>query len=85
MKNEINGLLERGEFKYIGTKSVPQNANILGGIFVLSIKQPDTAFEKYKARVIVQGHKDKEKKFITHVTKTVPHKNIKTLICGRSV
>lgn len=49
-------------------------------IFVVSIKQPVTEAEKYKARFILQGHKCKQKEFIIHISRTVSHKNIKILI-----
>lgn len=80
INTEIEGLLSRGAFKYVRREDIPHDANILGGRFVLSIKQPNTEEELYKARFIVQGHKDKEKGFIIHISKTVRHKNIKILL-----
>lgn len=43
-------------------------------------KQRGTEFAKYKARCFVQGHEDKEKDFIIHISKTVRHKYIRILI-----
>lgn len=80
IENEISGLLYRGAFKYMDRKALPRDANILGGRFVLSLKQLHTYEERYKARFVVQVHKYKEKEFIIHISKTVRHRNIKILL-----
>ena len=58
---EITGLLNRKAFAFVHEKDVPPNANILGGRIILAIKNPNTPTERYKARFIVQGHKDRER------------------------
>lgn len=58
----------------------PENENMLEWTFVLSSKLAGTAFEKYEATFIVQGHKDKEKDIIINKSKTLRHKNIEILI-----
>ena len=42
MRKEIEGLLENGTFKIVIREEVPNNSNILGGRFVLAIKNPNT-------------------------------------------
>jgi len=63
--NELAGLAKRGVFKIVWKEEIPDNANVLGSRFVLSIKNKDSDEEIYKARFVVQGHKDFEK---THVS-----------------
>ena len=77
---EINGLLERKAFEFTPLHRLPEDANILGGRFILAIKQPGTPNERYKARFVVQGHKDREKNYIIHTSKTVRHKNIRIMM-----
>lgn len=61
-KGEIQRLLRRGRFKVVLQEKVPHDANILGGRFFLAIKNTDTQEQRYKARFIIQGNLDKEKK-----------------------
>lgn len=64
---ELGGLARRGVYKIVLKEDIPDNGNVLGSRFVLSIKNTETDQEIYKARYVVQGHKDKEKNtwFIT--------------------
>ena len=54
-RKEIEGLIKRGTWKIVKKDEVPQNANVLGGRFVLTIKDSGTNKEVYKARYVVQG------------------------------
>lgn len=45
---------------------VPVDAKLVGNRFSLAIKDLGTAFEKLKARWIVQGHQDKQKQNISN-------------------
>lgn len=53
---ELEGLARRGVFEIVFRDEVPENSNILGGRFVLAIKNKETDEEVYKARFVVQGH-----------------------------
>lgn len=75
IQSEINGLLERGPFKCANRERLLCHANVLGERFLLSIQQPATEADKYKQIFIVQGLKEKEKKFIIAISRTVRHKN----------
>lgn len=55
-------------------------ANILGGRFVLAIKNKGTGKEVLKARYVVQGHMDREKNLLVHNSPTVSQQSIRLLI-----
>jgi len=59
ISTEISGLLQRKAFAFVQESDIPENANVLGGRMIMAIKNPDTELERYKARFVVQGHKDK--------------------------
>lgn len=44
------------------------------------IKNPNKDYERYKARFVVQGHKDKEKEYLIQLSKTIRIRNIGLLI-----
>jgi hypothetical protein len=49
---------------------MPENPNIMGGGFVLPIKDSDMRKEIYKARYVVQGFRDKKKISLAHDAST---------------
>ena len=59
---------------------VPDNANILNGRIFLAIKDSGTNKEVWKARYVVQGHKDKMKRTFVHDTSTVRQFSVKLLV-----
>lgn len=63
---EIDGLRKRGTWNVLKKESLPVNANILGGRFILAVKNVDTNEEKAKARYVAQGFHDREKYFVAH-------------------
>ncbi len=67
---EITGLLDRGTFKIILRDEVPKGANVVGGRFVLAIKEEGTEDERYRARFVVLGHRDKDKHQLVHASQT---------------
>lgn len=58
---ETVGLLYKGAFRVVLNEDLEENANILGGRFVLTIKHKDKDNEVLKASFVVQGHLDREK------------------------
>lgn len=42
----MKGLLQRNAFAFLRTKDIEENANILGGGFILVVKQPCTETER---------------------------------------
>lgn len=77
IKNETSGLLTPGAFEYVNINQLLRHANIPGGRVLLKIKKPGKKAERYNARFIVQGHKDKENEYLTHIYNTFRHNNIK--------
>ena len=59
---------------------IPDNANVLNGRFVLTIKDSGTKSEVWKARYVVQGHKDKMKRSFVHDTSNARQFSIKLLV-----
>lgn len=47
------------------------DANVLGGRFILAIKNVGSPDEMAKAREIAQGHKEKDKPYMVHETATL--------------
>lgn len=78
-QKEIHGLIERGVFKLILKEEVPPKANILGTRMILAIKNKNTDQELFKARLVVQGHRDKDKHKLVHPTTTLRHSSIRML------
>jgi hypothetical protein len=62
----IRGLLDRGTFEIVYKNSVPKKANVLGGRFVLALKDEGTPKEVWKARFVVQGYRDEMKTSLVH-------------------
>lgn len=58
---EICGLLKRKAFRVVCKEEIADDANTLGGRFVLTIKDTETDSPVFKARFVVQGHTDSEK------------------------
>ena len=79
-QKELRGLFERGVFDVVCREELPQSANVLGGRFVLGIKNPGTEKEIYKARFVVQGHTDAEKGLLIHNSTTLKQSSIRLLI-----
>lgn len=59
---------------------MPMSANIMGGRFVLAIKDDGTENEVYKARLAVQGHTDAEKNLLVHILPNIWQQTVRILI-----
>lgn len=79
-QKEIKGLIDRGTWKLICKDEVLDNANILGGRFVLAIKDAGADKEIWKARFVVQGFRDKLKEFLVHDTSTARQHSTRVLV-----
>ena len=78
-EKEIKGLQANGTYEVVFKEDVPSDANILGGRFVLSIKNKNTKEEVAKARFVVQGHRDKDKNQLVHTSTNLRHHSIRLL------
>lgn len=81
----MQGLKENGVFKTVCRGDIPRVANVLGGRFAHSIKNKDTKYDKYKARYIVQGHKDREKYKLVHTSTNLRQSSIRLITALTSV
>lgn len=61
-------------------QDLDDKANILGSRFVLTIKHKGIDDEFFRARLIVQGHLDREKEFLVHTSTTISQQAIKLLV-----
>lgn len=77
---EICGLFKRNAFKVVCRDEAGDDANILGGRFVLSIKNTETDEPDFKARFVVQGHTDSEKNMLINSASNVRHVSIRLLV-----
>lgn len=77
---ELAGLAKRGVYKVVCKEDVPPGANVLGGRFVLAIKNVNTDEEVYKARFVVQGHTDIEKNILVHNSTNLRQGSIRVLV-----
>lgn len=77
---ELSGLAERGVYEIVCREDVPDDANVLGGRFVLAIMNADTDDEVYKARFVVQGHTDVEKNILVHNSTNLRQGSIRVLV-----
>lgn len=79
-KKELKGLCDRGTFQVVLKKEVPNDANVLGGRVVLSIKDEGTEREVRKARFKVKGYRDKVKISLVHESANSIHHSVRLLI-----
>lgn len=61
MAEEIVGLFTKKAFKLIVRREIGEGVNVLGGRFVLEIKNKGSDKEIFKARYVMQGHMDKKR------------------------
>lgn len=60
-------------------------AKILGGRFVLTIKNVNTYEEVYKARFVVKRHTDIEKNLLVHNNTNLPQSLVRVLVAAAAV
>lgn len=71
IRKEVEGLMSRGCFKVRKTRQVPQNTNVLPCKYVLAVKYGEKDEQRYKARFVLEGHRDGSKAFLLHTSQTV--------------
>ena len=70
-RKEINGLLEKGVFKFINTTDVPEGARIFNSRFVDEIKNAKTDKAFKKSRLVVQAYNDYGKDLVLTQSPTI--------------
>jgi hypothetical protein len=63
---EYDGIVTKGGVQPIDVNELPPDANLVGIRFVLCIKDPGTASQRFKARWILQGHHDRYRHIIAN-------------------
>lgn len=58
-QEEFDVIMNKGGVKPVPIFEPPPDVNIIGNRYVLSIKDPSTDFERFKARWILHRHEDK--------------------------
>lgn len=66
-------------------EDVPKTANVLGGRFVLPIKNSTTKDEIYKTRYVVQGHTDVEKNTIVHNSPNLGPGSMRVIVSAAAI
>lgn len=56
------------------------NVKILGGRFVLAIKNFETNHQTHEARLVVPGHEDREKKMISNTESTIRQNYVRIVL-----
>ncbi len=60
-RKEIQGLLDRGSYAVVNESDIPHGTTALWSRVHNSIKKDEYGNEKYKFRLIIEGHRDPEK------------------------
>lgn len=79
-KLEVDGLESMGTWKRFDLRNVGKDANVLGSRFALATKNVGSADEKEKARLIVQGHTDREKFNVVHNSTTLHQRSMRIIL-----
>jgi hypothetical protein len=82
---EMKGLLAKGVFEIVLREEIPPGSNTLGGRYVLGLKDPGTDKERWKARFVVQGHKDLMKHAIVHDTATLSQRGARMIFAMAAI
>lgn len=84
---ELEELVTSETWKTVCREEVSPYANILNSRFALAVKDEGTKTEIWKARLVVQGHRDSVKQSILHKTSVARQQSTKLIvwiaaICG---
>jgi transposase InsO family protein len=79
-RKEVLGLIERGTFGIQLACDAPPRPNILPSRFVLTVKNVETDRPVFKARLVVGGHRDREKSTLVHDSQTVRASAVRMLL-----
>jgi transposase InsO family protein len=83
-RKELFGLIERGTFRLVLREDAGPNPNIIPSRFVLGIKHESGA-ERLKARFVLGGHRDRERKSLIHNSTTLKHQSVRLILALASV
>lgn len=80
LKSELDGLLMSNDFWLVPLNQLPRNATFLGGRIFRCINNVGTASEKFKARFVVQGHRDPGKSLLVHDSATLRQSSMSIIL-----
>lgn len=72
--------MNQGAFRNFLKENIPENSNIIGGIFFLAIRSCETDAEVLKSCFVIQGHIDPEKNFLVHCSTNKEQQILRFLI-----
>ena len=70
-EREISSLVRRGTRQIVPKDEVPGSINIICKRFAMKIKDKETENPLYRARYVMQGHRERKKKNLVHEETTV--------------
>lgn len=80
INSEVDGLLKKGIWRKVRKVDVPDDAIILGGRFIMSLKNYSAPTEAAIARYVAQGHNDPDKEVIVHDTVILRISSIRVIL-----
>lgn len=80
-KKEIESLIKRGTWTVVVEEDIPDDANIMTGHFVITIKNVETNEPIFKARYVIHGNQDDEKDILVHNSTTIRQVSTKIILC----
>lgn len=78
-KREVDGLIKRNTWSKVQLKDLQKDANIMGGRFVLTLKNYQTPNESAKVRYVAQGYNDRDRPFLVHDATSIRVSSIRIL------
>jgi hypothetical protein len=84
-KEELLGLIEKGTFEVVTMPEIDKKLNILPSRFVLTIKKRPDGSERFKARFVIGGHRDRLRGQLVHVSSTLQQTHARVLIALAAV
>lgn len=79
-KREIEGLLARGTFKLVRRQDAGPRPNVVPSRFVLTSKTQDDGSKLLKARFVLGGHRDRDRRRLVHNSNTLKQSSIRLLL-----
>lgn len=84
-RNEAHGLMSRKIWNIVSHDKILEDSLVLGGRFVLTLKNVGTPEEKAKARYIAQGYCDGDKSYVVHDISTIRASSIRLILSVSAV
>jgi hypothetical protein len=79
-RKELEGLIKRGTFKLVLREELGRDPNIVPSRFVLAIKHQENGSELLKARLVLGGHRDRDKSRVVHSATTLKQSSVRLLL-----